>query len=778
MVQELRHALRPLYRQPGASLAIIAMLTLGIGLTSVVFAIADGVLLEPLPYRDPAKLITARSVSLRAVGEWRLRTRAVSDFAYYDFGLAPLLLASDDAARLRQGGVSHNLLDTLGVAPVLGRGFTRADAEAGAEPVVILTHGVWLDQFGGRADVIGELAPFEPVRRRVIGVLPPGFMFPMRPGTAFGDVRILTVLPLSLPADRTVGLVARLAPSATLDQARAEEVSIVRTEGNEPQAPQATDLPSAILGSHRPTLSMLLGAVALLLLIACGNVTHLLLARALDARRDLAVRVALGARRSQIVRIVMLQGCALCLAGGLLGLLFASLGFDTFKALTPVPLPRVDAAGIDLRVVAFAIALSIAGGVGVSLVPAWQLSRLDLGQAIDSSGRTTTRSQRLSHVLLTIEVALAVVLLAGAGLAFNSFVRLLHVDLGFDAAQVLTLRTRGAESRYPTPEQRHLLLDRMLDRLAAIPGAERVGAVDLLPTTRARGGGSVAVLDRPDLPPIDVEARVVAGDYFATMRIGLIGGRPFGSSDTRGGVQVAVVNEALARRLSDHGEPIGRRIRHRDVTREIVGVVRDVRTFAVDTAPEPQIYIPHTQTAVAPDRLVIRTTRRTEQLAALVRAELHAVEPSAPIEDIRTLSSHVAASIAHPRFQASLLAAFGISGLLLIAVGVGGIVSHAIARRTREIGIRVALGAAPRDVIRAVAGRPLAAVAAGLTIGLAGALALGRTAIVFLYEIQPDDPSTLGLAAAVVLAAAAAAAAVSARRALRVDPIVTLRNHS
>jgi predicted lysophospholipase L1 biosynthesis ABC-type transport system permease subunit len=236
------------------------------------------------------------------------------------------------------------------------------------------------------------------------------------------------------------------------------------------------------------------------------------------------------------------------------------------------------------------------------------------------------------------------------------------------------------------------------------------------------------------------------------------------------------VNEALARRLADRGQPVGRRIRHRDVVREIVGVVRDVRTFAVDTAAEPQIYIPFTQTTVTPDRVVIRTTGRAEQLATLVRTALHTVEPSAPIEEIRTLSSHVAASIAQPRFQASLLAAFGISGLLLIAVGVGGIVSHAIARRTREIGIRVALGAAPRDVIRAVAGRPLAAVIWGLAIGLGGALALGRTAVLFRYEIRPDDPWTLGAAAAAVLAAAAAAAAVPSRRAVRVDPIVTLKS--
>ena len=772
MLQEIRQAVRPLYRRPGASIAIVSMLALGIGLTSAVFGIVDGVLLKPLPYRDPSQLVTTRDVPAAAIGEWALRTRALGQIAHFDFGVAPLLFGGGDATRLRQGAVSHNLLDTLGVAPRLGRGFTRADAEAGAEPVVILTHGAWLDQFGGRSSVIGELAPFEPVRRRVVGVLSPDFMFPMRPATTVGDVRILTVLPLAQPADRTFGLVARLTPTATLDQARAEEAAIVRSDRKALRAP-VTDLASAILGSHRPTLSMLLGAVALLLLIACGNVTHLLLARALDGRRELAVRVALGARRSQIVRIVLLQGCALCLAGGLVGVLVAYLGFDGFKTLTPVPLPRADAAGIDLRVVAFALALSMASGLGVSSLPAWQLSRIDLGHAIESSRRTTAGSHRLRHGLLALEVALAVILLAGAGLAFNSFVRLLHVDLGFEAQHVLTLRTRGPESRYPTAEHQRALLDRVLERLAAIQGVEAVGAVDLLPATRAIGGGSIRVLDPPGLPPIDAETRTIAGDYFTTMRIDVIRGRAFGRADGRNGVQVAIINEALARRLP--GEPLGRRIRHRDVEREIVGIVRDVRAFAVDTAPEPQVYIPHTQTPSTPVRLVIRTAGSPEQLAAPVRAELRAIEPSAPVEDVRTLSNHVAASIAHPRFQASLLAAFGISGLLLISVGVAGIVSYAIARRTREIGVRIALGAKRRDVIRAVAGRPLAAVGTGLAVGLAGALALGRGAILFLYEIRPSDPWTLGVVAAAVLGVTLAAAAIPARRALKVDPISALR---
>jgi putative ABC transport system permease protein len=774
MLQELRQTLRPLYRQPAASVAIVSMLALGIGLTSTMFGIVDGVLLKPLPYRNPSALVTTRA-PVQAIGEWTLRTRALSAIAYYDFGLAPLVLGSDEPARLRQGAVSFNMLDTLGVVPALGRAFTRMDAESGAEPVVILTHRAWLDHFGGRSSVVGELAPFEPVRRRIIAVLPPDFMFPMRPSTAVGDARILTVIPSSRPADSVVRIVARLHDGATLDQVRAEEAGIVKSRRDEPQGVQAIDLATEILGSHRSPLSTLLGAVGLLLLIACGNVTHLLLARTFDSRRELAIRMALGARRSQVVRLVLVQGCALCLTGGLLGVALAYVGFDAFRALAPVPLPRADAAGIDARVLVFAVALSVASGLLVSLLPARQMARTDPQQAFQQGGRLTTPSQRLRHALLALEVAFAVIVLAGAGLAFNSFVRLLRVDLGFDAEQVLTLRMRGPESRYPTPAHQRVLLERALEQVAAVPGVEHAAAVDVLPVTRALSGGSLVMLDRPGLPPIDAEPRTIVGDYFATMRIEVVAGRPFDRSDAPGGLQVAIVNQALARRISERDDLLGRRVRHRDVDREIVGVVRDVRTFAVDTAAEPLIYIPHTQTAPTPSRLVVRTVGRPEQVAGQVRKALQAVAPAAPIEEVRTLSDHVATSIAHPRFQTSLLATFGLSSLLLISAGVAGIVSYTIARRTREIGVRVALGARNADVIRAVTGMPLAAVAAGLVLGLAGALALGRTARFLLYEIQPNDPWTLGAVVAAVLVTTLAAAALPARRAMRVDPVAALR---
>jgi len=777
MFHEARQSLRPLYRRPAASIAIVLTTALGIGLTSAVFGIVDAVLLRPLPYRDPSALVTTRGVSHDQIESWRSRTRVLTDIAYFNLNFAPLVLNADESVQLRQGAVSSNLLDTLGVTPIRGRRFTPDDARTGAEPVAILTYGAWQDHFGGRSSVIGEVVPTEPVPVRIVAVLPPDFLFPMRALPALGGTRILTVLTASRRDESPTAVVARRAPATTLEQVRAEESALLNQSAiNAPRPAQAADLTTMMVGGHRSSLFLLLGAVGLLLLIACANVTHLFLARCLDARRELAVRLAVGANRSDIVRLLLTQSCALSLVGGLVGLFVAYLSVDALIALAPAPLPRAGDAGIDGRVVAFGSALSLASGAVVGVLTAWYLSRADTQQTLRQDDRTAAASQRLRHVLTTMEVAFAVVLLAGAGLALNSFVRLLWVDTGFDSKRVLTLRARGVESRYPTPERQRELLDRMLERLTMLQGVERAGAVDLLPVTRATAGGSVIPIDRAGpAASVDAEPRTVAGDYFAAMRIELVRGRAFDRRDVAASPRVAIVNEALARQLGE-ADTVGRRVRHRNVDREIVGIVRDVRTLAVDTAPSAQIYLPHAQTTSVPPQIVIRTTVQPEAMAAAIRAEIHAIEPRVVLENMRPLSQHVASSIAQPRFQTWLLGVFGTSGLLLVAVGVGGIVSSTISRRTRELGIRVALGARALDVIRAVAGTSLAAVGAGLALGLLGALSLSRLAKAFLYEVEPTDPWTLAGVVVVLALVAMVAAALPARRALGIDPIVALRS--
>jgi predicted permease len=445
-------------------------------------------------------------------------------------------------------------------------------------------------------------------------------------------------------------------------------------------------------------------------------------------------------------------------------------------AFLPEQLPRTSGVSIDARVLGFASLLSLASGAVLGLLPAWHLSRVELHATLQAQGRATLPGQRLRLVVLATEIALAVVLLAGAALFANSFVRLLGVDLGFAPRNVLTLQVRLLESRYSTADQQRRFFDAALERIAALPGVANVALVELLPVTRARRGGSVVAVGGRSAEPIEAEPRVISHGYFQTMGIAIVQGRPFNPGDSSGAPQVAVINETLAHRLWPGESAIGRRVRYeQDEPREVIGIVRDVRGYAVDTRAEPQVYIPHTQTWLVPRRLVVRTIGEPEMFTAAVRQQLRAVDPRAGVENLQPLTTHVAASIAQPRFQTFLLGIFGGTGLLLGVVGIGGVVAYAVARRRREIGIRMALGASGRDVVRTVVGASLIAVGIGLAVGLAAAVALARLARAFLYEIEPHDPLTLSAVVIVVGAAAFAAAWLPARQAQRIEPLAALR---
>jgi putative ABC transport system permease protein len=789
MLQDFRYAARLVRRSPGFSATVVTTLALGVGLTTSIFSIVYGVLLRPLPYANPSALVTSRSVSADAWAAWKVRTTALEDIGLYDFGPAPLLLAGEEPVQLRQALVSANLLSVLGVRPVIGRGFRPEDSERGAEPVAMLTYRVWQESFGARPDAIGTVAPFEPVGRRVIGVLPADFVFPMRFYASAGEVRVLTPMVMPLRQGDTASLVARLEPGATLVQARAEEIAIAgasaRAAGTTP-ASTLIPLDEALLGGSRPSLLLLFGAVGFLFLIACANVGNLLLAKGLDARREFAIRSALGASRGRLAVQVIAQSCTLSVTGGLLGVLLAYWSFDALMSLVPSQLPRVSAISIDNHVVAFAFLLSLITGAMLGLLPAWSLARGDAQAAMQSRERATPGGKRIRLTLLAAEIALAVVLLSGAALFVHSFVRLLAVDLGFAPRNVLTLRIRTLQARYPTVERQRAFLETALERIGALPGVSHVGAVEALPLTRARRGGSVTAVDGPTADSIDTEPRVVSPGYFDALGIDIVLGRSFSQDDVSEAPLVAVINETLARRLWPGSNPLGWRIRppagagsvisyeHQE-EREVVGVVGDVRLYAVDTKPEPQVYIPYTQSWLVPPQLVIRTIGDPAALAPAVRRELRALDSAAAVEAIEPLTAHVAASIAQPRFQTWLLLLFGGSGLLLAAVGVGGVVAYAVSQRTREIGIRMALGARGRDIARAVTAASMVAVGIGLSVGLAGALALGRLARGFLFEIGPYDPLALSVVVVVLAVTALTAAWLPARRAQRVDPLVALR---
>jgi predicted permease len=537
-----------------------------------------------------------------------------------------------------------------------------------------------------------------------------------------------------------------------------------------------TFLSEDMLGGSRRSLLLLFGAVGFLLLIACANAGNLLFAKGAEARREFAVRFALGASGGELARLVVIQGCALSLAGAVLGVLVAYWSFDGLMSFVPAQLPRSDSISIDSRALGFAFLLSLVSGTTLGLFPAWHLSRGGLHSALQTRERATLPAQRLRLVVLATEVALAVVLLSGAALFGRSFARLLDVDLGFSSLDVLTMQVRTLQSRYPTVDQQRAFLDETLDRIRALPGIVSAAAVELLPVTRARRGGSVVTVDGPVAGPIEAESRVVSSGYFETMNVRLILGRSFNRNDSSGSPRVAIINQALARRLWPGLNPIGRRIRYeKEELGEVVGVVGDVRGYSVDTRPEPQVYVPYLQTWLVPQRLVIRTAGNPEAFTAAIRHEIRAIDSRASTESIQPLSAHVAASVAQPRSLAWLLGIFGGSGLLLSIMGIGGVVAYGVSRRNREIAIRIALGARGRDVVWTLMAPSLAAVGIGLTVGIVAAGALGGLARTFLFEIEPHDPLTLGVVVVALGVTALAAAWLPALRAQRIDPLLALR---
>jgi putative ABC transport system permease protein len=779
MVGDVRYSTRLICKSPAFSLTVILTLALGIGLTTAIFSVVDTVLWRPLPYTAASALVTGAAIPMRTWVDWRSRSAALDDIALFDFGVPPLLFAGGETSRIRQAAVSTNMLSVLGVRPVTGRDFQPVDSEPGAEPVVILTYGAWQQFFGGRDDVVGATAPFDPAGRRVIGVLPADFVFPMRVLTSAGAVRMLTPLPARSPQSSTFTIVARLRRGSTIAQAGAEYLQAVSAAVPERHPPvnfTLVPLVEAIVGRSRPPLLMLFGAVGFLLLIACANVGNLLFARGADARKDLAVRFALGARRRDLARLILVQSCTLSIAGGSLGVILAYIGFDALIAVVPAQLPRADAISLDTRVLAFAFALSLLSGAAVGLFPAWYLSRGLFQSVLQIHDRATLPAQRLRLITLTIQIAVAVVLLSAAAIFARSFVRLLRVDLGFAPRDVLTLKVRTLESRYPTVDQQRAFLDDVLVQVAAVHGVSSAAAIEMLPVTRAKRAGSVTAKTERGAASLEAEPRVVSPDYFKTMNIGVVLGRPFTRSDVWGAPHVAIINEALARRVWPDANPLGQHIRfENEEFREIVGVVGDVHSYAIETSPEPQVYTPYSQSSLVPQQLVVRTAGDRDALITALRQQIHKVDARASAENIQPLSEHVAASIAQPRFQAWLLSVFAASAFVLTAVGIGGVVAYAVSRRKREIGIRIALGASRRDVIRAVLTPSLLAVAVGLAIGLGATLLLGRFVRAFLFEIEPHDPVTLAAVMTILGATALAAAWLPARRAARIDPMVALR---
>jgi predicted permease len=799
---DLRAGVRGLRRAPGFCAAAVLILGLSIGANTTMFSAVRAILLQPLAYADPDRLVVVLHEGRFPVApanflDWRAQTHAFEAMGAAELWSPNLGLATG-TERIPSLRLTPETLQLLGVAPAQGR-LLAGDGTGDEARSVVIGHGLWQRRFGGDHGIVGRSVRLNGEPYTVVGVMPPGFVF--APFWAV-NAELWAPLPLAERATSRDGeslrVFARLKPGVTTAAAQADvDVVTTRLEATYPgtnKQVQVVPLKERVVGNTRLALTVLLVSVGFVLLIACANVAHMLLARAASRESEIAVRLALGATRLQIVRQLLVESLLLSALSGAVGLALAAVGVQVVAALAPPDLPRAADMAIEGWTLAFTIGVSILTGVVFGLVPAWQAARTRIGDRLRARGVTGhVREALLRDVFVVSELALALVLLVGAGLMLRSLAAASAIDPGFDPRGVLSLSVSVQGSEEADPSRRAAFFVEAVERLKALPGVEAASAVNHAPLV-----GDVWTLGfdidgrtgAKDDDRAGAVYRVVLPGYFATMRLPLVRGRDFTAADDRPAPAVAVVSEGLARRYFPDGDAIGRRVSfdRRDVTPRrwltIVGIVRDAVAGAWETPTGETIYLPFLQTERYLDgpeghyaylTLVARTSRDPAALAGPARAAIWSIDRGVSISEVETMEEAVAKALARPRFQSALLGSFAALALLLAAVGIYGVMSYAVARRTREIGLRLTLGARPADVLRLVLSQALRRVAIGAGLGLAGAWLLARTLTTLLYGVPPTDPVTFALVPLVLATAAGAASYLPARRAARVDPMVALR---
>ncbi|HSL22075.1 MAG TPA: ABC transporter permease [Vicinamibacterales bacterium] len=796
---DLKLAARALTRNPGFAAAALVTLALGIGATTAIFTIVHALLLSPLPYKDPDRLMIVwerniprnRPDNVVSPGNylhWRERTRTFDQLA----GISPnfrgtLSGAGAEPEELPLQYVSANFFPLLDVKPAMGRWF-REEEDRSPRTAMMISHRLWQLRFGGDRGVVNRTVRLNGEPMTIVGVMPEGFSF------LFRDIDVW--VPLGLPASartprgRWMIVLGHLRPGVTVAQAQADMDAIhaaLRQEFpdfNTGWATTVVPLNEQLTGKLRPALLILLAAVACVLLIACANVANLLLARGTVRRRELAIRAALGAARGRIVRQLLTESILLSLAGGALGLLLAWWGVAALKTVVAatIPLfPRLDEIGVDPVVLGFTVLLSAATGVLFGLAPAFMVSRTDLQESLREGGRSGSAREGLARsAFIVAQVALALVLLAGAGLLIRSFARLMGVDPGFAADRAMTAKVSVSGDRYKDEARVKQFFNELFDGLGRAPGVRAAGGVSFLPMNgmAAATGFSIEGREPPPLGQGHVcEVRVVAGDYFGAMRIPLMAGRTFTRREQTEKANVVLVNETLAKQYFPDGA-IGQRIVvswNTSEPDEIIGVVGDVRTNDLETAARATIYWPQGRFSYPWTTAVVRTDGDPSAAAPLIREQVRAVDPGVPVADVRPLAEVVSRSVAQRRLTMVLLATFAGVALMLAAVGIYGVMSYLVAQRTREIGVRMALGARGADVLRMVLGRALGLAVIGVALGIVAAWAVTRSMTPLLYQTEPGDPFILAAVAGVLIVAALVASYLPGRLATRVDPLVALR---
>jgi putative ABC transport system permease protein len=802
--QDLRYGARMLLKKPGFTLIAVITLALGIGANTAIFSVVHAVLLQSLPYNDADRLVMVwenhRQRGLRQgyaspanFVEWREQNSVFTDIAAFADNRS-ILTGSGAPEEIVSQAATSNLFALLGAEAILGRTFTADDGKPGQPSVAVISFGLWHRRFGGDPGVIGRKLTLNRVDVTLIGVMPPDFQWFIKQGSSIGRPPELWE-PLVFNDElresrgRFLRTVARLKPGATLRQAQAEMDTIAgrleqTSEFNRGAGAEVIPLREQFTGDIRLALLALFGAVGFVLLIACANVANLQLARAAARASEVAVRSALGASRFSLARQLLTENILLALLGGAAGLLLAWWGVDLLVSLSPPDMLSLPGVKINLAVLGFTLGVSLLTGIIFGLAPAWSASRVNPNELLKAGGGVGrgSRRHRARGIFVAAEVALALVLLVGAGLLARSYVRLRSVDPGFDPRNVLTLRVSLPGMKYPEDRQRVSFFKQAAERLKVLPGAHAAGAVSHLPFSGINPVTFFKVEGGPALPvsqwPLTSVCVADAG-FFSAMQIPLKRGRLFTEQEATEARHVVVINEAMARRHFQNEDPIGKRLTilmsPTPTPTEIIGVVGDAKTTGLDIEAGPMAYWPHPELAYPYMTLVIRAQGDAAGLTAAARNVISALDNEQPVADERTMESLLANSIARARFNTLLLALFAIVATALAAVGVYGVMAFAVAARTQEIGIRMALGARMLDVLRLVIGQGMAWVLIGVGTGLIASLALTRLLKKLLFNVSATDPITFALVALLLTGVALLACWIPARRAAKVDPSVALR---
>jgi putative ABC transport system permease protein len=807
LLADIKFGLRLIIKNPVFSLVIVIALALGIGANTAIFSVLNAVLLKPLPYEDPERLVMMwqrfTGIGVPKDQNWtsppefndvRRYQSSFSDIAAMQ-STSFTILVGDRPERILGQFVSPSFFKLLRVEPFLGRTFSPDEEQQGKDTVVVVSHGLWQRRFGSDRGLVERTMNLNGRPYQVIGIAPPGFRDPQQPDAEMWAALSFTPQQLTQRGSHGLLVIARIKPELTLEQARSDmaRVSERIVEG-------ARDYPyvkfgyrvlinpllEEYVGDIRPALMMLMGSVVLVLLIACTNVANLLLVRASSREREMGIRTALGAGRGRLIRQMLTESVLLSLVGAAVGVALASLGVSALAAMAAQSFPRLADTNIDLVALSFTVIVALSTGILFGLFPAFQSARGETQDVLKEGSQASTAGRgrlRLRRVLVAAEVALSLLLLVGAGLLIKSFMRLQSVNPGFDSSGVLTMRIVVPAARYSQPDQVRNFYREVLRRAAAVPGVLKVGANNGLPLTGSGGSGTTTI-DNPAFPDDrgtpEADQRIVTPGYFEAMGMTMLSGRMFDERDVDTSQPVAIIDESMARTFWPHEDAIGKRLKRGGPQSTqpwltIVGVVRHVRYRTLEEPSRVQLYMPHAQVPATGMSLAIKTTLEPQALSNSIQREVIAVDPEQPVWAIRTMDELMATSVMRRQLVMTLLTLFAGIALMLAAVGIYGVISYWVTQRSHEIGIRVAIGANRLQVLKMVLGQSMSVVLIGVAIGVIGAAALTRLMATLLYDVSPTDAATFAGYSAALILVGLLASYLPARRATRINPVTMLR---